>query len=61
MSRLNTFDLMVLDDLEKKNKLKKVLEYVRKSKDSTVDITNFCNKIGFKPTPEDIEWLTENI
>lgn len=67
-------DLMILEDFaeqhkeqERKRMRQKVLEWARQCvnfsfDDSTpVNITPYCQAIGFEPTRADIEWILDNL
>lgn len=47
-------------DEDRKKTLNTILEYIRNSNETNVDITPICRRLNFKPTAEDIEWLTNN-
>lgn len=60
--KLDAMDLMAIEYQEKEDKIRQVVEYVLSQPDeSNIDITEFCEEIGFKPSASDIQKIAQEV
>ena len=63
--KLDAIDLMVIDYQEKqdrKEKLKIVVQWIKKQNTSSVDISDKCYELGLQPLKEgEFNWILEQV
>ena len=50
-------EMMVADYEERQEKLQKIIEYVKKSDESVVNINGICKQLGIKLTGEEMQYI----
>ena len=62
--KLDAVDLMAIDYQEKQirqDQLNHIVEAIRTSNAETFDITTLCHKLKIKLTPDEFNWILEQI
>ena len=54
-------EMMAVDYEERQEKLRAIVEYVRRSHETNVDISNICRELNIRLTGEEMEWIVNQI
>lgn len=59
--KLDAVDFMAIEYEERQKKIDTIIKYVKNTNAATVDITNICIELDFKPTGEELEYISSKI
>ena len=59
--KLDAIDLMAIEHEERREKLLVIVDYVRRSPDACVDISEICQELGIYLTGAELDWIVSQI
>ena len=54
-------EMMIADYEERQEKLQAIVAYVRRSPETSVDISGICQELNIRLTGEEMEWIVSQI
>ena len=59
--KLDAVDLMAIEYEERREKLQTIVDYVRRSPESNVDISEICKELDIRLTGSELDWIVNQI
>ena len=59
--KLDAVDLMAIEYEERREKLQIIVDYVRRSPETNVDISGICKELDIKLTGAELDWIVSQI
>ena len=59
--KLDAVDLMAIEYEERREKLQAIVNYVRRSPETNVDISGICKELDIKLTGAELDWIVSQI
>ena len=59
--KFDTIDLMAIEYEERREKLLIIIDYVRRSPETNVDISEICKELDIYLTGEELDWIANQI
>ena len=59
--KLDAIDLMAIEYEKRREKLLAIVDYVRRSPETNVDISNICRKLDIQLTRDEFNWIVEQV
>ena len=59
--KLDAIDLMAIEHEERQEKLQAIVDYVRRSPETNVDISEICQELGIYLTGAELDWIVSQI
>ena len=59
--KLDAVDLMAIEYYERQEKLQAIVDYVRRSPETNVDISGICKELDIRLTGAELDWIANQI
>ena len=59
--KLDAIDLMAIEHEERREKLLAIVDYVRRSPETNVDISEICQELDIRLTGSELDWIANQI
>ena len=59
--KLDAVDLMAIEYEERREKLQIIVDYVRRSPETNVDISGICKELDIRLTGAELDWIANQI
>lgn len=59
--KLDAIDLMAIEYEDRREKLQIIVDYVRRSPETNVDISEICKELDIKLTGSELDWIVSQI
>ena len=59
--KLDAIDLMAIEYEERREKLQIIVDYVRRSPETNVDISGICKELDIRLTGSELDWIVSQI
>ena len=59
--KLDVIELMAIDHYERQEKLQAIVDYVRRSPETNVDISELCIELDIRLTGAELDWIANQI
>lgn len=59
--KLDAVDLMAIEHYERQEKLQTIVDYVRRSPETNVDISKLCIELDIRLTGEELDWIANQV
>ena len=59
--KLDAVDLMAIEYEERREKLQTIVDYVRRSPETNVDISGICKELDIRLTGAELDWIANQI
>ena len=59
--KLDAVDLMAIEYEERREKLQTIVDYVRHSPETNVDISGICKELDIRLTGSELDWIVNQI
>ena len=59
--KLDAVDLMAIEYEERREKLQTIVDYVRRSPETNVDISGICKELDIRLTGSELDWIANQI
>ena len=59
--KLDAVDLMAIEYEERREKLQIIVDYVRRSPETNVDISEICKELDIRLTGSELDWIANQI
>ena len=59
--KLDAIDLMAIKYEERREKLQTIVDYVRRSPETNVDISGICKELDIRLTGAELDWIANQI
>ena len=59
--KLDAVDLMAIEYEERREKLQIIVDYVRRSPETNVDISEICKELDIRLTGSELDWIVNQI
>jgi hypothetical protein len=59
--KLDAIDLMAIEYEERQEKLRAIVDYVRRSPETNVDISGVCKELNITLTGSELDWIANQI
>ena len=59
--KLDAVDLMAIEYEERREKLQIIVDYVRRSPETNVDISEICKELDIRLTGSELDWIVSQI
>ena len=59
--KLDAVDLMAIEYEERREKLQAIVNYVRRSPETNVDISGICKELDIRLTGDELDWIVSQI
>ena len=59
--KLDAVDLMAIEYQERREKLQTIVDYVRRSPETNVDISELCIELDIRLTGAELDWIANQI
>ena len=59
--KLDAIDLMAIEYEERREKLLIIVDYVRRSPETNVDISEICQELDIRLTSAELDWIANQI
>ena len=59
--KLDAVDLMAIEYEERREKLQTIVDYVRRSPETNVDISEICKELDIRLTGSELDWIVSQI
>ena len=59
--KLDAIDLMAIEHEERREKLLAIVDYVRRSPETNVDISGICQELDIRLTGAELDWIVSQV
>ena len=59
--KLDAVDLMAIEYEERREKLQTIVDYVRRSPETNIDISGICKELDIRLTGSELDWIVNQI
>ena len=59
--KLDAVDLMAIEYEERREKLLAIVDYVRRSPETNVDISEICQELDIRLTGSELDWIVSQV
>ena len=59
--KLDVIDLMAIEHEERREKLLAIVDYVRRSPETNINISEICQELNIKLTGAEFDWIVKQI